>query len=133
MVAAREQDFWLKHKELVNTNLAEIHCTEQSSAFLPAGLYFPQRQVSELISLFFFFLPLSLYWQCTQARVQHINLVFVSSSAHTLWAALCRANSFSQQLCAKVLLQEDKLFFLKAQLPEDASSSCGTGSSQNFL
>lgn len=55
MVAAREQDFWLKHKQLVNTNLAEIHCTEQSSAFLPAGLYFPQTQVSELISPFFFF------------------------------------------------------------------------------
>lgn len=50
MVEAREQDFWLKHKQLVNTNLAEIHCIEQPSAFLPVGLYFPQRQVSELIS-----------------------------------------------------------------------------------
>lgn len=58
MVAAREQDFWLKHQQLVNTNLAEIHCTEQPSALLPVGLYFPQ--VSELISLFLF----SLSWQC---------------------------------------------------------------------
>lgn len=52
MVAAREQDFWLKHKQLVNTNLAEIHCIEQSSALLPVGPYFPQRQVSGLISPF---------------------------------------------------------------------------------
>lgn len=50
MVVAREQDFWLKHKQLVNTNLAEIHCIEQSSAFLPVGLYFPQSQVAELIN-----------------------------------------------------------------------------------
>lgn len=62
MVAAGEQDFCLKHKQLVNTNLAEIHCIEQLSYFLPAGLDFPQ--VSELISSFFF---LSLCWQCCQA------------------------------------------------------------------
>lgn len=112
MVVAREQDFWLKHKQLVNTNLAEIHCIEQSSAFLPVGSYFPQRQVSELISLIFS-LSLSLYWQCIQAWVQHINLLFVNCPQLTLWAALCRANSFSQQLCAEIFLQKINYSCLK--------------------
>lgn len=30
VVAARKQDFWLKHKQLVNTKLSEIHCIKQS-------------------------------------------------------------------------------------------------------
>lgn len=68
MVAAREQDFWLKHKQLVNTNLAEIHCTEQSAALLPVGPYFPQRQVSQLISPFF---PLSLLAMLSSLSAAH--------------------------------------------------------------
>lgn len=26
----KKQDFWLKHKQLVNTNLSEIYCIKQS-------------------------------------------------------------------------------------------------------
>lgn len=35
VVVARKQDFWLKHKQLVNTNLSEIHCIKQSQPSFP--------------------------------------------------------------------------------------------------